>query len=115
MRSASAWLTGEFDPWPSRDELARILGDGGLRLEVDEYAVRILDGPGIVFDHLDDFVAPMVTADTADVESLVDAATRVSAILAASGIAHRLEVHRADGSLAAYLHHGWNSFDLFDP
>jgi hypothetical protein len=115
MRSASAWLTGEFDPWPSRDELARILGDGGLRLEVDEYSVRILDGPGIVFDHLDDFVAPMVTADTADVQALVDAATRVSAILAANDIAHRLEVHRADGKLAAYLHHGWNSFDLYDP
>lgn len=111
----SAWLTGEFDPWPSRDELARLLGEAGLPLEIDEYSVRILAGPRIVFDHLDDFVAPLVTAEAASVESLVDAATRVSAILAASGIPHRLEIHRADGTLAAYLHHGWNSFDLFDP
>jgi len=115
MRSASAWLTGEFDPWPSRDELARVLGEGGLRLEVDEYSVRILDGPGLVFDHLDDFVAPMVTANAAGVDLLVESATRVSSILSACGIVHRLEVHRADGSLAAYLHHGWNSFDLYDP
>jgi hypothetical protein len=111
----NAWLTGEFDPWPSRDELARLLGEAGLPLEIDEYSVRILEGPRLLFDHLDDFVAPLVTADAADVESLVAAATRVSAILSANALAHRHEVHRADGTLAAYLHHGWNSFDLYDP
>lgn len=111
---AGAWLAGEFDPWPAREDLARRLAAGGLRVDLGAYWVRLLDFERFAFEHYDeDLGHPVVIANAADVDSLVAAATRVSQVLAANDIVHRFEVHRdEDGELVAYLHHRWNAFDL---
>jgi hypothetical protein len=108
------WLAGEFDPWPTREEMARVLAAGGLRVDVGAYWVRLLDFERFAFEHYDeDLGDPVVVGNAGDVTALVEAAKRISAVLAASDIVHRLEVHRDDdGDLVAYLHHRWNRFEL---
>jgi hypothetical protein len=111
---AGAWLAGGFDPWPSREAMAQLLAAGGLRLDVGAYWIRLIDFERFAFEHYDeDLGDPVVVGSATTVEALVDAATRVSAVLAANDIAHRFEVHRDDdGATVAYRHHRWNAFDL---
>ena len=111
---SGAWLAGEFDPWPAREALAQVLAAGGLRVHVGAYWVRLLDFEHFAFEHYDeDLGNPVIAASASTGEALIEAATRVSAVLAASDIVHRFEVHDDDdGELLAYLHHRWKCVNL---
>ena len=110
MKGTGAILEGQLDPWPPPRELARVLEAGGLRVEVGEYAVDLPDFAHFRFEHYgSDVREPVASAGAKDVDALLRDATRVSAVLAAAGIAHAFEIYADEGDedMAAYVHHDW--------
>lgn len=112
----SAYLAGQLAPWPTKERLATILQDAGLRVVVGKFAVRIEDGSHFVFQNYGgDFGEPVIDADAASCGELQALAMRVSEALARAQIRHRFEVYYEDDRLAAYLHWQWPQQDPAAP
>ena len=107
-----AHLAGELDQWPTKDRLAKILREAGLRVVVGRYSVRIEDFSHFVFqEYGGDLGEPQLDADADSVEDMVRNARRVSEALARAGIRHQFEIYDDDAddpdAIDGYLHYEW--------
>lgn len=107
----TAYIAGELCNWPTKDELALILREAGLSVQVGQYCVRIEDCSHFVFDEYGgDLGDPQVDADADTVEDMVRDGQVVSDALARAGLRHRFEIYDNDvnpDTPAAYLHYDW--------
>ncbi|QWP75075.1 hypothetical protein J5226_15695 [Lysobacter sp. K5869] len=106
-------LSGECAPWPSKDELVRLLVDGGLHVSEGEYSVRVEGDSNFVFRQCcgDCGDKPSIDADSNNRETLMRDSMAVSSALAAARIKHRFEIYDSDDNFVAYLHYNWPDED----
>jgi hypothetical protein len=104
----SAYIAGELAQWPKKRQLASLLREAGLQVQVGDYSIRVLNCSHFVFQHYGgDLGDPQIEADADTVAELTRDAKLVSDALAAHGIRHRFEIYVQGGSLAGYLHYDW--------
>jgi hypothetical protein len=104
----SVHIAGELAVWPTKDRMAAILRDAGLRVQVGRYSVRVPDCANFVFQQFGgDLGDPMVDADAETVEDIMREARLVSEALACAGVRHRFEIYDDRNALSGYLHHDW--------
>ena len=103
-----AHIAGELAAWPTKEQLAAVLREAGLRVRVGRYSVRVEDCAHFVFQHYGgDLGQPSVDADADTSEELLRDAGLVSEALAHAGLVHRFELYGEGGALVGYLHHLW--------
>ena len=106
----SAHIAGQLAAWPTKDRMAAILRDAGLRVYVGRYSIRVEDCSHFVFqEYGGDLGDPCVDADADTAEELMGEARLVSDALARAGIRHRFGIYDDNGDLCGYLHHEWPS------
>jgi hypothetical protein len=104
----SAHIAGELACWPTKDGMAAILHDAGLRVHVGRYSVRIQDCSHFVFqEYGGDLGEPTIDADADTVEELMREGRLVSDALACAGVRHRFEIYNDKNELCGYLHYQW--------
>jgi len=104
----SAHIAGELTWWPTKERMAAILRDAGLRVQVGRYSVHVQDCSHFVFqEYGGDLGGPTVDADAETVEELMREGRLVSDALARAGVRHRFEIYDDRDALCGYLHHGW--------
>jgi len=90
--------------------MATILRNGGLRIQVGRYSVRVEDCSHFVFqEYGGDLGDPSIDADTDTVDEMMREGRLVSDALARAGLKHRFEVYDDSDTLAGYLHYEWPS------
>lgn len=100
-----AHFAGEIAEWPSMD---RMLSNGGLRVQVGRYSLRIEDCEHFVFQQYGgDLGDPVIDADADSVAEMMQGARLVSNALSQAGVRHRFEIYDDRRNLAGYLHHDW--------
>ncbi len=88
--------------------MATILRNGGLRIQVGRYSVRVEDCSHFVFqEYGGDIGDPSIDADADTVADMIREAQLVSDALTRAGVKHRFEVYDDGNVLAAYLHCEW--------
>ena len=106
-------FAGELASWPSKERLAALLRQAGLPVRLGRYSVRVEDCSHFVFQNYGgDLGEPSLDVDAASSEELLRDAQRVSEALARVGLVHRFELYDAQGTMVAYLHHGWPSASI---
>ena len=106
----SASIAGQLASWPPKERLAAMLREGGLRVRVGRYSLRVEDCSHFVFSQYGgDLGEPQIEADADSAEELLADAQRVSIALAHAGLIHRFELYDAQEALIGYLHHLWPS------
>jgi hypothetical protein len=103
----SAILYGEIDRWPSKERMASILADDGLRVQVGTYSIRVLDCSHFVFQDYGGDFDPTIDADADTVKEMLVNGRLVSEALGRNGIRHRFEIFDKDLQAVGYLHHDW--------
>ncbi|MGO4261589.1 hypothetical protein [Lysobacter sp. TAB13] len=102
------YLYAYCDPWPSKQDMLRILQADGLEVEERPYAVQAwIDGRRFRFQlYGGDIDDPELDADDHDLQRLLTHAGLVSAALTAAGVRHRFEAwEKGDGGLVGCVHH----------
>lgn len=88
--------------------MAEILREGGLRLQVGRYSVRVEDCSHFVFqEYGGDLGDPAIDADADTAEEMIRQGRLVSEALSRAGVRHRFEIYDDCNPLAGYLHHEW--------
>jgi hypothetical protein len=101
-------LFGTLNNWPTKDQMASILNNAGLRVRVGQYSVRLDDCSHFVFqEYGGDLGDPSIDADADTVEEMMNDGALVSGALARAGIKHRFEVYDDGDRIAGYFHHAW--------
>lgn len=104
----SAHIAGQLASWPTKDRMAAILCDAGLRVQVGQYSIRVQNCSNFVFqEYAGDSGDPTIDADAESVEDMMRWAGLVSDALARAGIKHRFEIYDDHDFLSGYLHHEW--------
>ncbi len=104
----SAYLCGEIEKWPSKEALATLLRQAGLKIIVGQYSVRVDDCSHFSFESFGFSVGPAISADADDARAMLDDGGKVSRALTIAGLRHRFEIYEHDGAdLVGYLHHNW--------
>ena len=104
----SAHIAGELAIWPSKDQMERILQEGGLRAQVGQYSVCVEECSHFVFQQYGgDLGDPVIDADADTVANMIREGGLVSAALSRAGIKHRFEIYDSFKTFAGYLHHNW--------
>lgn len=104
----SAHIAGQLAGWPTKDGMAAILRNAGLRVQVGQYSVRIQNCSHFVFqEYGGDLGDPSVDADADTVEELIREGRLVSDALARAGVRHRFEIYNDRDELCSYLHYNW--------
>lgn len=103
-----AHIAGQLAVWPAKDRMATILLDGGLRVQVGRYSLRVLDCSHFVFqEYGGDLGDPTIDADADSVADMIREGGLVSDALSRAGVKHRFEIYDDNDKLAGYLHHQW--------
>jgi hypothetical protein len=101
-------VRGDLRQWPTKERMAEILRDAGLRVTVGKYSVRIDDCSHFVFQQyggdLDD---PRIDADADSVTEMLRDTERVSSALSRAGFIHSFEVYDEHETVVGYFHYGW--------
>ena len=104
----AAHIAGQLAVWPTKDHMAIILRNGGLRILVGRYSVRVEDCSHFVFqEYGGDLGDPSIDADSDTVADMIRDGRLVSEALSRAGVKHRFEVYDDCDTLAGYLHHEW--------
>lgn len=104
----AAHIAGHLANWPTMDRMVAILRDGGLRVHVGRYSIRVEGCSHFVFqEYGGDLGEPSVDADADTVEELIRDGRQVSDALASADVRHRFEIYSERDELAGYLHHNW--------
>jgi len=99
---------GELAPWPSRERLAELLTDAGLRVDLGRYALRVEDCEQFSFsDYGGDLGTPVLDAHAETVERMLRDARIVSDALCRARVRHRFEVYDEAMALRGYVHFEW--------
>src|SRR3954468_10617691 len=95
--------------WPTKQRMAEILQQAGLRVAVGRYSIRVLDCDNFQFcEYGGDLGDPVLIADADDVAALLEDCQLVSDALAKASVPHRIEIHDADSAESALtLQHRW--------
>jgi len=110
MKDGEAILAGQLAIWPTRDDLAAVLQNGGLSVRIGAYSLRLEDCQHFVIQgYGGDLESPLIDATAATVSDLHRDAQRVSNALSAAQIKHRFEIYGPDEVLERYLHFQWPS------
>lgn len=108
MVDTSAILSGSLLNWPSKDGLASILREAGLRVYVGRYSIRVEDCSHFSFEHYaGDLGDPQIDADADSAPAMIRDGKLVSDVLAKARLVHRFEVYDHRDEMVAYLHFGW--------
>ena len=108
MIDRSAYIVGEVVAWPTKERMAEVLREAGLRVCVGRYSIRCEDCSHFVFqEYGGDRGEPCIEADADSIERLLRDGELVSDALARADIRHRLEVHDQNEGVVAYFHHEW--------
>jgi hypothetical protein len=103
-----AYIAAQLASWPTKDRMAAILRDSGLRVHVGRYFLRVEDCSHFVFQEFGgDLGDPTVDADADTVEEMMREGRLVSNALARAGIRHRFEIYADHDEVAGYLHYQW--------
>jgi hypothetical protein len=104
----AAHIAGQLAVWPPKEQMATILCDGGLRIQVGRYSVRVEDCSHFVFqEYGGDLGDPSIDADADTVGEMMREGRLVSDALARAGVKHRFEIYDDSDKLAGYLHYDW--------
>jgi hypothetical protein len=104
----AAHIAGQLAVWPTKDHIAMILRNGGLRIQVGRYSVRVEDCSHFVFqEYGGDLGDPSIDADADTVDEMIREGRLVSDALSRAGVKHRFEIYDDCNTLAGYLHHNW--------
>ncbi|MEH6417069.1 hypothetical protein [Pseudomonas sp. CGJS7] len=102
------FVQGYCDPWPSKQDMRRLLSAHGLEVTEGDYALNVwIEGRRFRFQlYGGDIGEPEVEADDHDWRRLLADAEHVSAALTAAGLSHRFEVwEKGDGNEVGSVHH----------
>lgn len=103
-----AHVAGELAYWPTKDKMAAILRDGGLRVQVGRDSIRVGNCTQFVFGEFDgDLGDPIIEAEAKSVEEMTRDAQLVSDALARADVAHRFEIYDDRDKLSGCLQHYW--------
>jgi hypothetical protein len=114
--SDGAHAYGDLSPWPTKERLAEILRDAGLKVYVGKYSVRVDQFSHFSFEHYgSDLGDPVLEADAESVSEILQNVNTISRALTAAGIVHRFEVYDESNAEIGYFHFGWpkNEFQDF--
>ena len=112
MQDESAVLSGTLEAWPSKDELAEMFRAAGFNISVGRYAIRLTNFDHFVFHGLGgDLASQSIAADADTVDTLSEAALKVSEVLRSHDLRHRFEIYGPDETMASYFHHRWPAAD----
>jgi hypothetical protein len=112
----SAHIAGKLACWPTKDRMAAILSDAGLRVQVGQYSIRVQDCSHFVFqEYGGDLGDPTIDADADTVEDMMREGRLVSEALARSRVRHRFEIYDDRDVLTGYLHHEWPLQESAEP
>jgi hypothetical protein len=104
----AAHIAGQVAVWPTKDRMAMIIRDAGLRVHVGWYSVRVEDCSHFVFqEYGGDLGEPSIDADADSVDDMMREGRLVSEALSRAGVKHRFEIYDDGNRLAGYLHHDW--------
>lgn len=104
----SAYLVGQVASWPSKDSMAAILSDAGLRVDVGKYSIRVKDCSHFVFqEYGGDLGDPSIDADADSADEMIREGKLVSDALIRADVRHCFEVYDDADRLCVYLHHEW--------
>lgn len=105
---SSAHIDGDLAQWPSKERMAQILRDAGLKIYVGTYSIRVEDCSHFVFqEYGGDLGNPTIDADADSPEDMLREGELVSNALAKAGIIHRFEIYPQRDGMVAYLHYNW--------
>lgn len=105
---SSAHIAGALALWPSKERMAQILRDAGLKVYVGTYSIRVEDCSHFVFqEYGGDLGSPTIDADADSPEDMLREGKLVSDALAKAGITHRFEIYSQGDEMVAYLHYNW--------
>jgi hypothetical protein len=108
MTDTSAIISGELEDWPSKQHMAAILCNAGLKIYVGRYSLRVDDCDRFIFQgYGGDLGKPCIDADADSVEALLRDGRLVSDALGQAGIRHRFEIYDRHSEMVGYLHHDW--------
>jgi hypothetical protein len=106
----AAHIAGQLAVWPTKNHMAQILRNGGLRVQVGFSSVRVEDCSHFVFqEYGGDLGEPSIDADADTVADMIREAQLVSDALCRAGVKHCFEVYDDGNILAGYLHYEWPS------
>lgn len=108
MTDTSVHIAGELSVWPTKDRMAEILREAGLRISVGLYSIRVEDCSHFVFqEYGGDLGDPVIETDADSAEDMLREGKLVSNALARAGIRHRFEIYDHHSNMVGYLHHDW--------
>jgi hypothetical protein len=104
----AAHIAGQLAVWPTKEQMATILCNGGLRIQVGRYSVCVENCSHFVFQEYGGVLGhPSIDADADTVDDMIRQGRLVSDALSCAGIKHRFEIYDDCNTLAGYLHHDW--------
>jgi len=110
MKDLSVGLAGVIDDWPTKEEMASLLEDAGLSINVGKYSIRIQDCSHFVFqEYGGDLGGPCIDADAENTEDMIKCATLVSNALKKSNIGHSFEVYDHKEELVSKIEYKKNA------
>lgn len=112
-------LSGQIDEWPTKSEMALLLGEAGLDIYVGKYSIRINDCQHFILQQYGgDLGDPCFDADASDLGTMLDDSRLVSRVLASANLRHRFELYDEKDVFVGYMHHNWPqlpSLDMLPP
>ena len=110
MEDTSAVLFGSLDKWPSKDEMAEILKNAGLKISVGKYSITINDCSHFRFQEYDgDLNEPCIETDADNTEEMIKDAKLVSNALKKAELSHSFEIYDHNEELAEKIKYEKNT------
>jgi len=107
MENDGYLIAGELARWPTKQKMARLLEDAGLKPIVGKYSVRVGDCESWSFESFG-FDNQSIAADAETLEQAIDDTNLISKALGAADV--RFEVYSCAVSASEmlhYAHHRW--------
>lgn len=104
----AAHIAGQLAVWPTKNQMATILRNAGLRVQVGRYSIRVEDCSHFVFqEYGGDLGEPSIDADADTVVEMIRDGQQVSDALTSARLKHRFEIYDDCDALVGYLHYEW--------
>ena len=102
------FVAGELESWPSMRDMAQLLTDAGLTVNVGRYSIRVKDFRHFALqEYGGDLGDPQIEMEADSLDDMLRDAGRISKIFADANLRHRFEIYDDSSKLVGYLHHDW--------
>jgi hypothetical protein len=102
------FIAAEFRQWPTKERMAQILREAGLRITTGRYSVSVEGDARILFEEYGgDLGDPTVDAHADSAAQLLNAIGKISDALSRAKVVHAFTVYDEHDSVIGYFHYEW--------